>query len=99
MSLQSRFAECDEGESRRKNSYGDSLPLLNAQRMLDSVIPHQAPADSKVPFGKFSPSFPGKVFDGTEDAKVFAIPNPGLRPLICSYSFKGGGIVAATMFP
>ena len=27
---------------------------------------------------------------GTEDAKVFAIPNPGLRPLICSYSFKGG---------
>ena len=67
--------------------------------MLDSVIPHQAPADSKVPLGKFSPSFPGKVFDGTEDAKVFAIPNSGLRPLICSYSFKGGGIVAATTFP
>ena len=63
--------------------------------MLDSVIPHQAPADSKVPFGKFSPSFPGQVADGTEDAKVVAIPNPGLRPLICSYSFKGGGIVAA----
>ena len=58
--------------------------------MLDSVIPHQAPADSKVPFGKFSPSFPGQVVDGTEDAKVFAIPNSGLRPLICSYSFKGG---------
>ena len=66
--------------------------------MLDSVIPHQAPADSKVPFGKFSPSFPGKVSDGTEDAKVFAIPNSGLRPLICSYPFKGGGIVAATTF-
>ena len=66
--------------------------------MLDSVIPHQAPADSKVPFGKFSPSFPGQVADGTEDAKVFAIPNSGLRPLICSYSFKGGGIVAATTF-
>ena len=28
VSLQSRFAECGEGESRRKNSYGDSLPLV-----------------------------------------------------------------------
>ncbi|WP_286201009.1 hypothetical protein V3C10_18375 [[Clostridium] symbiosum] len=27
MSLQSRFVGCGEGESRRKNSYGDSLPL------------------------------------------------------------------------
>ena len=35
---------------------------------------------------------------GTEDAKVFAIPNPGLRLLNCSYSFKGEGTVAATMF-
>ncbi|WP_279230034.1 MULTISPECIES: hypothetical protein [Clostridia] len=28
MSLQSRFLDCREGESRRKNSYGDSLPLV-----------------------------------------------------------------------
>ncbi|WP_279230058.1 hypothetical protein [Clostridium transplantifaecale] len=28
MSLQSRFAGCGEGESRRKNSYGDTLPLV-----------------------------------------------------------------------
>ncbi len=28
MSLQSRFVSCREGESRRKNSYGDSLPLM-----------------------------------------------------------------------
>ena len=28
MSLQSRFVGCGEGESRRKNSYGDSLPLV-----------------------------------------------------------------------
>ncbi|WP_286200859.1 hypothetical protein V3C10_20770 [[Clostridium] symbiosum] len=28
MSLQSRFIGCGEGESRRKNSYGDSLPLV-----------------------------------------------------------------------
>ena len=30
------------------------------------------------------------ITTGTEDAKVFAIPYPGLRPLNCSYSFKGG---------
>ena len=28
MSLQSRFIGCGEGESRRKNSYGDSLSLV-----------------------------------------------------------------------
>ena len=28
MSLQSRFIGCGEGESRRKDSYGDSLPLV-----------------------------------------------------------------------
>ncbi len=28
MSLQSRLVGCGEGESRRKNSYGDSLPLV-----------------------------------------------------------------------
>ncbi|MCB6933613.1 hypothetical protein LI020_23460, partial [[Clostridium] symbiosum] len=48
----------------------------------------------------FSPGFPtGRLWPGTEDAKVVAIPIPGLRPLNCSYSFKGGGIVAATTFP
>ena len=66
--------------------------------MLDSKIPHQAPADSNVPFGKFSPSFPGKVFDGTEDAKVFAIPNSGLRPLICFISSNGEEIVEVTEY-
>ena len=52
--------------------------------------------NSQVPFGIFFSRIPhGKVMTGTEDAKVVAIPNPGLRPLICSYFFKGGGTVAA----
>ena len=56
--------------------------------------------DSQVPSGIFFSRIPhGKVMAGTEDAKVVAIPYPGLRPLNCSYSFKGGGIVAATTFP
>ena len=28
VNLQSRLVGCGEGESRRKNSYGDSLPLV-----------------------------------------------------------------------
>ncbi|WP_286200958.1 hypothetical protein V3C10_21330 [[Clostridium] symbiosum] len=28
MSFQSRLVGCGEGESRRKNSYGNSLPLV-----------------------------------------------------------------------
>ncbi|WP_125144570.1 hypothetical protein [Clostridium transplantifaecale] len=28
VSLQSRLVGCGEGESRRKNSYGDPLPLV-----------------------------------------------------------------------
>ena len=56
--------------------------------------------DFQVPCGIFFSRIPhGKVMTGTEDAKVFAIPYPGLRPLICSYSFKGGRrSVATTMF-
>ena len=53
--------------------------------------------NSQVPFGIFFSRIPhGKVMTGTEDAKVIDIPKTGLRPLICSYSFRGKGIVSAT---
>ena len=79
------------GNPGEKIPTGTRSRLWNAQRVLDSKIPHQAPADSNVPFGKFSPSFPGQVVDGTEDAKVFAIPNPGRWPLSCSIPSRGWG--------
>ena len=79
MSLQSRFAGCGEGESRRRDSYGDSLPLVECAAVLDSKKPHQAPADSNVPFGIFSPSFPGQVVDGTEDSAKCIAPSAGSR--------------------
>ena len=53
---------------------------------------------SKVPFGKFSPSFPGQVVDGTEDlGKVFAIRS---RPAAAClfYFFVEWDIVAAARF-
>ena len=36
MSLQSRFVGCGEGESRRKDSYGDPLPLV--ERTADAKL-------------------------------------------------------------
>ncbi|MCB6933616.1 hypothetical protein LI020_23515, partial [[Clostridium] symbiosum] len=36
----------------------------------------------------------GRLWPETEDAKVVAIPIPGLRPLNCSYSFKGGEVLS-----
>ncbi|MCB6607706.1 hypothetical protein, partial [[Clostridium] symbiosum] len=46
----------------------------------------------QVPCGIFFSRIPHrKVMAGTEDAKVFAIPDPDLRPLICSFSSRGGG--------
>ena len=72
------------GNPGEKIPTGTRSRLWNAQRMLDSVIPHQAPADSKVPFGKFSPSFPGQVVDGTEDSgKV--LPRPPASGADCLF--------------
>ena len=46
--------------------------------------------NSRFPSESFSPGFPtGRLWPGTEDAKVFAIPYPGLRPLICSIPLRG----------
>ena len=53
MSLQSRFVGGGEGESRRKNSYGDPLPLV--ERTADAKTSKnavKAPVGSNVPFGK-----------------------------------------------
>ncbi len=75
MSLQSRFQVVVRGNPGEKIPTGTRSRLWNAQRMLDSIIPHQAPADSKVPFGKFSPSFPGQIIDGTEDSAKGVAPS------------------------
>ena len=57
-----------EGKEGEKIPTGTRSRLWNAQRMLASKKPQQAPADSNVPFGKFSPSFPpGSLSAGTED--------------------------------
>ena len=47
--------------------------------MLGSKEPRQAPAGSNVPFGIFSPSFPGQVVDGTEDSGKVVAPSAGFR--------------------
>ena len=53
--------------------------------------------DFQVPCGIFFSRIPhGKVMAGTEDAKMIAIPNSGLRPLICSIPSRGEGIVSTT---
>ena len=85
MSLQSRFVGCSEGNPGEKIPTGTRSRLWNAQRVLDSKRPHQAPADSKVPFGKFSPSFPGQAVDGTEDSAKVIAPSAGFRGLIVSF--------------
>ncbi len=79
MSLQSRFQVVVRGNPGEKIPTGTRSRLWNAQLMLDSAIPHQAPADSKVPFGKFSPSFPGQIIDGTEDSAKGVAPSAGFR--------------------
>ena len=79
MSLQSRRLVVVRGNPGEKIPTGTRSRLWNAQRVLDSKIPHQAPADSNVPFGKFSPSFPGQVVDGTEDSAKVVAPSAGFR--------------------
>ena len=63
VSLQSRFAECGEGESRRKNSYGDSLPLV------------ECATDAR--FGKTSSSTGG--FQGPLRKVFSFLPRAGFR--------------------
>ncbi len=97
MSLQSRFVSCREGNPGEKIPTGTRSRLWNAQRVLDSKIPHQAPADSKVPFGKFSPSFLGQVVGGNEDREG-CCPVRHLQRLIVSFVKYEEGIVAATIW-
>ena len=81
MSLQSRMVGCGEGESRRKNSYGDSLPLVECTadaKLGKSVLPKHRRA-SRSPFGKFFSFFPGQVIDGTEDSAKAVAPSAGFR--------------------
>ena len=74
MSLQSRREVVVRGNPGEKIPTGTRFRLWSAQRMLGSKEPRQAPAGSNVPFGIFSPSFPGQFVDGTEDsAKVIAL--------------------------
>ncbi len=86
------------GNPGEKIPAGTRSRLWNAQRMLASKIPQQAPADSYVPSGIFSPSSPtGKITAGTEDRVGYQPFRPvGLRPLICSISSRRGNIVTAT---
>ena len=79
MSLQSRWMVMVRGNPGEKIPTGTRSRLWNARRVLDSKKPHQAPANSKVPFGKFSPSFPGQVVDGTEDSAKGIAPSVILR--------------------
>ena len=92
MSLQSRRLVVVRGNPGEKIPTGTRFRWWNAQRVLDSKIPHQAPADSKVPFGKFSPSFPGQVVDGTEDSgKV--LPRPPASGADCLFRQVRGEVL------
>ena len=54
MSLQSRFADCGEGESGEKNSCGDALPLVKraADAKLGKSVLAKHRRASRSPFGK-----------------------------------------------
>ncbi len=80
MILQSRFVSCREGESRRKNSYGDSLPLVKRTadaKLVRDLAKHRRA--SRSPFGKFFSSFPGQVIGGTEDSGKGIAPSAVIR--------------------
>ena len=81
---------CGEGESRRKNSYGDSLPLVECAADARFGNTSSSTGGFQGPLRKVFSFLPRQVVDGTEDAKVFAILNSGLRPLICSTPSIGG---------
>ena len=62
MSLQSRCVGCGEGESRRKNSYGDSLPLV--ERTADARLERTSPSTGGLqglPSESFLLPSPGRV--------------------------------------
>ncbi len=64
------------GESGRKNSYGDSLPLVEcaaSASFVKNLSKHRRIPRS--PFGKFSPSFPRQFVDGTEDSAKGTAPS------------------------
>ena len=80
MSLQSRFIGCGEGESRRKDSYGDSHPLV--ERTADARLERTSPSTGGLqshPSESFSPPSPGQAVDGTEDSAKGVAPSAGFR--------------------
>ncbi len=81
MSLQSPFVGCREGESGKKNSCGDSLPLVKraADAKLGKSVLAKHRRASMSPFGKFFSSFPGQIVDGTEDSGKVVAPSAGFR--------------------
>ena len=80
MSLQSRFVGGGEGESRRKNSYGDPLPLV--ERTADAKLERTSLSTGGLqgpPSESFSPPSPGQVVAGTEDSGKVVAPSAGFR--------------------
>ena len=78
MSLQSRFIGCGEGESRRKNSCGDPLPLVECEAGARFEKTSSSTGGFQGPLRKVF-SFPGQVVDGTEDSGKVIPPSAGCR--------------------
>ena len=90
MSLQSRFVGCGEGESRRKNSYGDSLPLVECAA--DASFVRNLSKHRRIPRSPaecFHPSSPLLRCDGTEAGDGSAVS--AILTSAVSLSFQGRG--------
>ena len=79
MSLQSRLVGCGEGESRRKNSYGDSLPLVECATDARFENTSSSTGGFQCPLRKVFSFLPRQVVDGTEDSAKVVAPSAGFR--------------------
>ena len=87
------------GNPGRKSSFGKRSRSLEYIADTNLEKTSVSADELQVPSGIFFSLLPHRqVMAGTEDAKVSAILNHGLRPLICSISSNGEGIVEVTEY-
>ncbi len=97
MSLQSRFVSCGEGESRRKNSYGDSLPLVECAAAARFENTSSSTGGFQgLPSESFLLPSPGRLSTGLKTQRGYC-PVRRLQGLIVSFVKCEGGIVAAAI--
>ena len=103
MSLQSRFVGCGEGESRRKDSYGDSLPLV--ERTADAKLERTSLSTGGLQCPLRNPFLlpsPGRLSTGLK-TQGRLLPRPPASGLIVSFECGGrycrGHYVVVNLLP